>query len=200
MEKNDKQEEQEINANEAHASDENQVNVEEAHEEDLPEPATHKDDSPEGKIQEEVEELQQHIDELNDKYLRLYSEFENFRKRTARERLDLINTAGADVIKDVLPVLDDFDRAIQNNENSKDIEAIKEGVKLVHQKLKNSMTQKGVKEMEAMGTPFDPEIHEAVTKIPAPEKKLKGKVVDVIEKGYYLHDKVIRYAKVVVGE
>lgn len=138
--------------------------------------------------------------ELNDKYLRLYSEFDNFRRRTAKERIDLFKNASADILSELLPVLDDFDRAVAAMNNSTDIKTLSEGVKLVHNKFNSILTSKGLKEFDAVGKEFDPDFHEAVTKIPAPSKKLRGKVVDVIEKGYMLNDKVLRYAKVVVGE
>lgn len=140
------------------------------------------------------------IKEANDKYMRIYSEFENFRRRTAREKLDLISTASEGVIKDIIPSLDDFDRALKTNEESGDLEALKEGMKLVHQKLHAALKAKGLQEMESQGKEFNIDEHEALTKIPAPADDLKGKVIDVIEKGYKLNDKVIRYAKVVVGE
>ena len=132
--------------------------------------------------------------ELNDKFLRLYSEFDNYRKRTNKEKLELISTASSGVIKDLVAVLDDFERAITNNETVEDTSALKEGFNLIHNKLK------GVKQMEAKGQPFDSELHEAIANIPAPTEDLKGKIVDDVEKGYYIHDKVIRYAKVVVGQ
>lgn len=147
-----------------------------------------------------VDEQAEKIAELNEKYLRIYSEFENFRRRTAKEKLDLIKTAGGDVIKNLLPVVDDLERAIKYNESATDIEAVKEGFNLVYTKMKQILEQQGLKEMEALNQPFDVEIHEALTKIPAPSDELKGKVVDVMEKGFYLNDKVIRYAKVIVGE
>lgn len=140
------------------------------------------------------------IAELNDKYLRLYSEFDNFRKRTARERIDLIGTAASDTIKSFLPVIDDFERAMKSIEQAKDINALNEGVQLIHKRFVETLTHKGLKEMDVMEKTFDPEFQEAITKIPAPKEELKGKVVDVVEKGYFLHDKVIRYAKVVIGE
>lgn len=148
-----------------------------------------------------VNEWEEKYTEINDKYLRLYSEFENFRKRTAKEKLDLISNAGQDMMSALLPLLDDFERAIKSNQDSADIEAVKEGVNLVFQKLNNTLTQKGLKPMLVeQGADFDLDLHEAITKIPAPDDKLKGKVVDVVEKGYYLNDKVIRYSKVVIGE
>ena len=148
--------------------------------------------------QSHEEALQAQLAELNDKYLRLYSDFENFRKRTNKEKLDLMQSGGTDVVKTMLPVLDDFERAIASNEESEDLSAIKEGVKLVHHKLHQTLVQRGLKEIESMDQDFDLDVHEAVTKIPMPDKK--GKVVDVLEKGYYLNDKVIRYAKVVIGD
>lgn len=144
--------------------------------------------------------LEEKYNELNDKYLRLYSEFDNFRRRTAKERIDLFKNASADLMTDLLPVLDDFDRAVTAMRDATDIKTLSEGVNLVHTKFNNILNSKGLKEFDAVGKEFDPDFHEAVTKIPAPKKKLKGKVVDVIEKGYMLNDKVIRYAKVVVGE
>lgn len=158
----------------------------------------------EGTEEQEVEEktptLQDQYDELNDKYLRLYSEFDNFRKRTAKERIDLFKTAGQDILTDLLPVMDDFERALQNMDKKADIKAVRQGVDLVYNKFKNTLDNKGLKVFKAIGEKFDPEVHEAITKIPAPSKKMKGKVVDEIEKGYTLNDKLIRFAKVVVGE
>jgi molecular chaperone GrpE len=157
---------------------------------------------------EEVVEVQQPSAEekfkedlalANDKYLRLYAEFDNYKRRTTKERVELLQTAGKEVIVSMLTVLDDFERAAKAMENSTDINAVKEGVALVQTKLKNILGQKGLKEMETKGTPFDADIHEAITSIPAPSDDLKGKVVDELEKGYYLNDKVVRFAKVVVG-
>lgn len=151
---------------------------------------------------EEIKETspEDQINELNDKYLRLYSEFDNYRKRTSKERLELFKTAGQDILTDLLPVLDDFERAMQNMESSDDAEAIQTGINLIYNKFKNILENKGLKHFKSIENDFDPEVHEAITKIPAPSKKLKGKVVDEIEKGYMLNDKVIRFAKVVVGE
>lgn len=144
--------------------------------------------------------MEEKYNEVNDKYLRLYAEFENFRRRTNKEKIDVINSAAAGVIKDLLPVLDDFERAIANNEKTDDVETLKEGFHLIFNKLSHVLTTKGLKPMEADQIPFDSELHEAVANIPAPEESLKGKVVDTVEKGYYLNEKVIRYAKVVVGQ
>lgn len=143
--------------------------------------------------------LKAELKEANDKYLRLYAEFDNYKRRTSKERIELLQTAGKEVIGDLLSTLDDFDRALKAMELSNSVDSIKEGVALVSQKLKKTLQQKGLKEMESINQPFDAEIHEAITNIPAPTDDLKGKVVDEIEKGYYLNDKVLRYAKVVVG-
>jgi molecular chaperone GrpE len=143
--------------------------------------------------------LKQELGLANDRYLRLYAEFDNFRRRTAKEREDARKSEGKDVIIALLPVLDDFDRAIRSMENSTDVTSVKEGVALIQNKLKNVLAQKGLKEMQSIGTAFDPEIHEAITNIPAPSDDMKGKVVDEMEKGYYLNDKVARFAKVIVG-
>ena len=138
--------------------------------------------------------------ELNDRFLRLYAEFENFRRRSNKERLDVISSANAGLLKDLLPVLDDFERAIMNNDQVTDIEVVKEGFVLIQSKFKSILESKGLKEMNAKGEPFDSELHEAIANIPVSEEDQKGKVIDDIEKGYYLNDKVIRFAKVVVGQ
>lgn len=153
-------------------------------------------------VDQDISAEDKHKEELalaNDKFLRLYAEFDNYKRRTSKERVELLQTAGKDVIVSLLPVLDDFERASRAIENAKDVSAVKEGVSLVHNKLKNLLSQKGLKEMVSKGQPFDADIHEAVTNIPAPSDDLKGKVVDVLEEGYLLNDKVIRFAKVVVG-
>jgi molecular chaperone GrpE len=149
------------------------------------------------KSAEEV--LKEELSLANDKYLRLYAEFDNFRRRTTKERVELLQTAGKEVIVSLIPVLDDFERAAKSMENATDINAVKEGVALVQNKLNNILTQKGLKPMESIGQPFDADIHEAITNIPAPTDAMKGKVIDEMEKGYYLNDKVIRFAKVIVG-
>ncbi len=139
-------------------------------------------------------------DQLNDKMIRLAAEFENFKKRTARERVDLLQTAAKDTIADLLPILDDFDRAKKLADDESSDESFSEGVQLVYQKLHTTLKKKGLKVMESDGEDFDAELHEALTEIPAPSDDLKGKVVDTIEKGYFLQDKIIRHAKVVVGK
>jgi molecular chaperone GrpE len=146
-----------------------------------------------------VELLKAELSQANDKYLRLYAEFDNFRRRTAKEREEARKMEGKDLMVALLPVLDDFERASKAMETASDIAPIKEGVALVQNKLKNILTQKGLKAMESIGTAFDPEIHEAITNIPAPTDELKGKVMDEMEKGYLLNDKVVRFAKVIVG-
>mgnify|MGYP001181181560 FL=1 len=145
-------------------------------------------------------EIQKEDQDFKEKYIRLYSEYENYRKRTAKEKIDLITNASENVIKELLPILDDFERAIDNNKNVEDASVLKEGFDLIYSKMHKGLINQGLKPMEANGKDFDSEIHEAITKIPAPNEKLKGKVVDVIEKGYQINEKVIRYAKVVVGE
>nr|MBC7614123.1 nucleotide exchange factor GrpE [Pseudopedobacter sp.] len=147
----------------------------------------------------EVDKLKAEVAGLNDKYVRLYAEFDNFKRRTTKERIELLQTAGKEVIVSMLSVLDDFERAAKAMESATEVKPVKEGIELVHHKLKSLLNQKGLKEMESKGKPFDPEIHEAITNIPAPTDNLKGKVVDEVEKGYFLNDKVIRFAKVVVG-
>lgn len=139
-------------------------------------------------------------DEINDKYLRLAAEYDNYRKRTLKERMELTKNAGEDILVNILPVMDDFERALGSIDEAKDIKAVKEGIQLIYNKFKEFLKQKGLKEIDAKEKEFDTDVHEAITKIPAPDEKLKGKVVDVIEKGYYLNDKVIRFSKVVIGE
>lgn len=150
---------------------------------------------------EQIEQqLQQEIKELNDKYLRLFAEFDNYKRRTAKEKIELLNTAGGNVIKSLLPVIDDFERATRSMTEDSNIQSVKEGVVLIHNKLKNTLSVQGLKEMEnVIGSTFDTDLHEAITNLPAPNEELKGKVIDVVEKGFLLNDKVIRFAKVVVG-
>ena len=138
--------------------------------------------------------------DFKDKYIRLYSEFENYRKRTAKEKIEIITNASENVIKEILPIVDDFERAILNNKDVSDAENIKEGLELIYNKLNKTLANQGLKSMDSIEKEFDADIHEAITKIPAPKKKSKGKVIDVIEKGYTINEKVIRFAKVVVGE
>jgi molecular chaperone GrpE len=155
---------------------------------------------------EEIEKLPTGVDLLkeelataNDKYVRLYAEFDNFRRRTIKEREEARKMEGKDLIVSLLPVLDDFERALRAMENASDVTSVKEGVTLVQHKLKNILSQKGLKEMASIGNTFDPDLQEAITNIPAPSEDLKGKVIDEMEKGYLLNDKVVRFAKVIVG-
>ena len=149
----------------------------------------------------EIEALNQEIATLKDKQLRLYAEFENYKKRTQKERIELFKTAHQELVINLLPVLDDFDRALKSIDESSEVKALKEGVELIHEKFKEVLQQKGLKAMEdSTGKDFDVDIHEAIAKIPAPSEELKGKIVDEIERGYLLADKVIRHSKVVIGE
>lgn len=147
-----------------------------------------------------IEKLQKELEEQKDKYLRLFAEFDNFKRRSAKERIELSQTAGKEVIKDLLDVVDDSERAEKQIQASADIAHIKEGIQLVFNKLRNILQSKGLKAMESVHTDFDVEKHEAITEIPAPTEELKGKVLDEVQKGYYLNDKIIRFAKVVVGK
>jgi len=147
------------------------------------------------------EQLEKEVAELKDKQLRLFAEFENFKKRTAKERIDLFRNAGLEFFEAMLPVLDDFDRAAKHREETEDSEDLKKGIDLIQSKLLGILEQKGLKAMESsIGKDFDTDFHEAITQIPAPSEEMKGKVIDETEKGYLLNDKVIRYAKVVVGQ
>jgi molecular chaperone GrpE len=148
----------------------------------------------------EVEKLKGELQEQKDKYLRLFAEFDNYKRRTAKERMELMQTAGKEVITAMLDVLDDCDRAEKQLQTATDLNQIKEGVQLVFNKLRTTLQSKGLKAMDSVKTDFDVEKHEAISEIPAPTKDLKGKVVDDVTKGYYLNDKLIRFAKVVVGK
>jgi molecular chaperone GrpE len=154
---------------------------------------------PENQYGEVISALESSVAELKEKNLRLLAEFENYKKRTMRERLDLMNSASKDVIKALLPVLDDFDRAKKHAEESSD-EQFSEGVRLAYNRLYAILQSLGLKAMDSVGESFDPELHEAITEVPAPEEKMSGKILDVIEQGYMLNDKIIRHAKVVVGK
>lgn len=147
----------------------------------------------------QTENYEAKLAELNDKYLRLYSEFDNYRKRTIKEKSDIIRSAGEDVFKALLPIIDDFERAIKANELVTDSESIKQGVDLIYNKLKSACLSKGLEPMDSVGKTFDADFMDSITLIPAPTEDLKGKVVDEVEKGYKLGDKVIRFSKVVVG-
>lgn len=146
-----------------------------------------------------TEKMAEEVTQWRDKYIRLSAEFDNYRKRTLKEKMDLVASAGEDVIKALLPVIDDLERALQATENSSEVQAVREGVVLISNKLRDTLHTKGLTEIEAFGKELDTDFHEAVAKVPA-DKKQKGKIVDVVQKGYKLHDKVIRHCKVVVGE
>lgn len=148
----------------------------------------------------DVEKLQKELEDMKDKFIRKVAEFDNFRRRSIKEKMELIQTAGKEVITDLLVVLDDFSRAEKQMESTEDIEQLKEGMKLIFTKFKNQLNAKGLKPMETINMEFDSHMHEAITEVPAASEEQKGKVVDEIEKGYYLNDKIIRYAKVVVGK
>jgi len=150
--------------------------------------------------EDEMEKLKSEIEELKDKYLRQAAEFENFKRRTAKERIEMMQTAGKEVVTSLLDVLDDCDRAEKQLQTSNDVNAIKEGIQLVFNKLRNTVQSRGVKAMQTIGTDFNPDQHEAITEIPAPADAMKGKVMDEVMKGYYMNDKIIRFAKVVVGK
>lgn len=149
---------------------------------------------------QQIEDLGYKLAEINDKYLRLSAEFDNYRKRTLKERMELTRNAGEQILEKILPVMDNFERGLKSMDTAKDVPALREGVQLIYSNFRDFLAQNGVKEMECLHTDFDPDVQEAITKIPAPTEELKGKVVDCIQKGYMLNDKVIRFPKVVVGE
>ena len=150
--------------------------------------------------QNELEELKKKYNELNDSHLRLMAEFDNYRKRTLREKSELIKNGGENALSNLLPVVDDFERALQNLRTAEDIKAVNEGVELIYSKFMSYLSQQNVKPIETVGKPFDAETSEAVALIPAPDADMKGKVLDCVQTGYTLNEKVIRHAKVVVGE
>jgi molecular chaperone GrpE len=154
----------------------------------------------EAEFEAQITELKANLAGMNDRYLRLSAEFDNFRKRTLKEKMELTKTASESVLTNIISVIDDFDRAIQAISLTSDIDATKEGISLIYNKFKEFTKQNGVNEIDAVGKDFNTDVHEAITKIPAPSEEMKGKIVDVIQKGYYLNDKVIRFAKVVIGE
>jgi molecular chaperone GrpE len=191
--------EKEIMKDEHATSKEQEVNQEEKIS-NLSAEESMKDESSENPELSKEEKLQQEVDELKDKYLRLYSEFENYRRRTSKERIDLIKTASEDLMREILPVIDDFERAFKASENEADAEKVREGNQLVFHKLVKILENKGVKVMDNLiGKAFDADTQEAITQIPSPNEGMKGKVIDVVENGYILGDKVIRFAKVVIG-
>ena len=152
------------------------------------------------KVEEQLEKAESELLELKDKHIRLQAEFDNYRKRTLKERMELLKTAGESVLIGILPVIDDFDRAVQTLDNVEEAGHLKDGVMLIYNKFQDFLKQNGVKEIEAKEQAFDTDLHEAITTFPAPTEELKGKIIDVVQKGYYLNDKVIRHSKVVIGE
>ncbi len=195
--KNDQKAENNIVENE-NLSEETKKNIEENNSTKKENDTTSvkKEESPEDKI----EALGVKLAELNDKYLRQSAEYDNYRRRTLKEKMELTKTANEKVLVNILPVIDNLERALVSIQETDDIKALEEGVSLIYNNFKDFIKQHGVKEIEAINVVFDTDFHEALTKIPAPNDDLKGKVVDVIEKGYTLNDKVIRFAKVVIGE
>ena len=146
-----------------------------------------------------IEKLENDLLQEKNKYLRLYAEFENFRRRSAKERIELIGSASADLMKDMLTILDDFERAVKSNETAEDLTAVKEGFQLLHNKLQKLLEGKGLKSFDSLGQKFDADLHEAIAQVPVEEKNKKGTIIDVVEKGYELNEKIIRHPKVVVG-
>lgn len=163
-------------------------------------PQTAEAENKSDKKAEEAEDYKKKYEELNEAHLRLRAEFDNYRKRTLREKADLIKNGGETALKNLLPVVDDFERAMQNISKTEDVAAVKEGLDLIYSKFMNYLAQQGVKPVEAIGKAFDTELFEAIATIPAPEADMKGKVIDCVQTGYSLFDKVIRHAKVIVGE
>jgi molecular chaperone GrpE len=158
-------------------------------------------DHPENAVADEtIQKLKEELEEQKDKYVRLFAEFENYKRRNSKERIELIQTAGKEVIVSLLQILDDCDRAEKQMQESNDAEQLKEGILLIFNKFRKTLLSQGLKAMESLHTDFDVEKHEAITEIPVDDKKLRGKVIDEIEKGYYLNDKLVRFAKVIVGK
>jgi molecular chaperone GrpE len=147
----------------------------------------------------ELDRLTAELADSKEKYLRLYADFENLRRRSAKEKLEYIKSANEDIIRVILPVIDDFERAQKSGTTVEDAGVVREGMQLIYNKLYKTLEQKGLKPMESVGKSFDPDLHESITQIPAPKEELKGKVIDEVEKGYFLNDKVLRFAKVIIG-
>ncbi len=190
-----------VDQQEEHSAEE----VLEAAEEEQLEETSEKSKVEEGIAQDDMkhlsnEKLAAELSEMKDKYLRLYAEFDNYRRRTMREKENLIKTASESTLLALLPSIDDFSRAIKLADQEDNEETIPEGLRLVYQKMMKALEQRGLKVMESTGEVFNPDMHEALTKVPVQDETMKGKVIDTVERGYYLHDKIIRYAKVVVGQ
>ena len=178
----------------------NNDSVEEKTENKKEEKAHKKSKSKKDKNETQLQELGEKLADITDKHLRLQAEFDNFRKRTMKEKADLIKSGGESVLINILPVIDDFERALLSLKDVSDEDAGKKGTQLIYNKFSEFLKQNNIKEIDAVNQDFNVDLHEAITKIPAPDEKLKGKVVDVVQKGYTLNDKVIRFAKVVIGE
>lgn len=176
------------------------LNQEELHDEASQEEESEETEENEVIVEKKEPTTEEKLAELQDRYLRLSAEYDNFRKRTLKEKIDLQKSGNENLLNALLPVADDFDRALSVVDGATDIDAVKEGLNLISGKFSAFLAQQGVKEIDANKKAFDTDLHEAITKIPAPSKKLKGKVVDVVQKGYYLNDKVLRFSKVVIGE
>lgn len=198
--KTTKAQEQEVETPEQEVGTQAEVTTNETSQEESNETEKEAEQPIEAEVVDPIEDLQKELQEAKDKYIRLSAEFDNFRKRTQREKMDLIRYGSEDVLKSVIPLVDDFERAIKHSETATDVDAMKQGLTLIHGKFVDFLKNNGVKEIEAMGLELDTDKHDAITKIPAPEEKLKGKIVDVVEKGYMLNEKVIRFSKVVIGE
>lgn len=196
-----------INSKEKEATAEKIENIEEGSETADDKKETHSEAKEHKKMKSKkdksevlLQELGEKLAEITDKHLRLQAEFDNFRKRTMKEKADLIKSGGESVLINILPVVDDFERALNSLKDVPDEDAGKKGTQLIYNKFSDFLKQNNIKEIDAVNQDFDVDLHEAITKIPAPNEKLKGKVVDVVQKGYTLNDKVIRFAKVVIGE
>ena len=194
MDKMDHQEKKKVDSRQTNVDNEETTNLQEE-ENNMTEENETSDN-----VSDELTRLQKKYEELNDTHLRLRAEFDNYRKRTMREKADLIKSGGENALKNLLPIIDDFERALQNVQTAEDIEALKEGINLIHGKFINYLSQQGVKPIEAIGKPFNTEEFEAIATIPAPDPNMKGKILDCVQTGYTLFDKVLRHAKVVVGE
>lgn len=201
MEENEVKENQEVNV-ENNIENHNELNQQETNSQSSKKKKKkeQKENKELQKLKEEFEILSEKYKEANDKYLRLAAEFDNYKKRTLKEKSDLLKYGGETVLTNLLSILDDFERAENSINNSNDIEGLKQGIQLINSKFYEFMKQQGIKEIEAKNAEFNTDYHEAITRFAAPSEELKGKVIDVIQKGYMLHDKVIRFAKVVVGE
>lgn len=197
--KEEKEKKQTTNAQQA-SVDNDKENKEQQEETNEPVDSEEKCEEARQDAEDEKELLKRQLEDLNDKHLRLIAEYDNFRKRTLREKMELSKSAGEGVLQSILPVIDDFDRARAHLGSASDLDAVKEGIDLIYNKFKEFLSQQGVSEIATEEEEFDSEVHEAVTKIPAPSEEMKGKIIDCVQKGYKLNDKVIRYPKVVVGE